>query len=139
MLGRFLCGAALLLVGGGLCGCFDAVEGQVDEQKNPYFLTAANGPRPGITRARLMRLKGARGKPAFGPGALELGVLYEQHDEDEDHFISRSIITSGPWICVRTPIPRGNAKERIAVCKRELVKVESFAPIINSWNASWTS
>jgi len=129
MLGRFLCGAALLLVGGGLCGCFDAVEGQVDEQKNPYFIH-------GRERATARDYKGAidafekalEVNPHSALAHFELGVLYEQHDEEEDHFISAVYHYKRAMDLRPNAYPAGNAKERIAVCKRELVKVESFAP-----------
>src|SRR5258708_35206933 len=128
MLGRLLCGAALLLVGGGLCSCFDAVEGQVDEQKNPYFIH-------GRERATARDYKGAidafekalEVNPHSALAHFELGVLYEQHDEEEDHFISAVYHYKRALDLRPHAYPAGNAKERSAVGKRALVKAGSFA------------
>ncbi len=129
MLGRLLCGAALLLVGCGLCGCFDAVEGQMDEQKNPYFIH-------GRERATARDYKGAidafekalEVNPHSALAHFELGVLYEQHDDEDDHFVSALYHYKRAMDLRPNAHPADNAKERIAVCKRELTKVESFAP-----------
>jgi len=107
MLARFLCGAALLLVGGGLCGCFDAVEGQVDEQKNPYFI---HGPRtghgPGLQGAIDAFEKALEVNPHSALAHFELGVL--TNNTTRMRITHLGGLSLQAWLR-RTPI-RGNAK-----------------------------
>jgi LysM repeat protein len=131
MLLRFLSGGMLLLVCIGLCGCSLSGEGQVDEQKNPYFIA-------GKERVGERDYKGAieafekalEANPHSALAHFELGVLYEQHsDQKEEDYVAAMYHYSQAIKLRPLDYPADNARQRVASCKRELVKAESLAPV----------
>jgi LysM repeat protein len=130
MLVRLSGGAILLLICFGLSGCFDPVEGPVDEQKNPYF-------QAGKERVSARDYKGAieafekalEINPHSALAHFELGVLYEQHDEEENHFVVAMYHYKRTVDLRPNAYPADNARLRIAGCRQELVKSESLAPV----------
>jgi len=114
----------------GFSGC-DPAEGRMEEQKNPYFIA-------GKERAAERDYKGAidafekalEANPRSAQAHFELGVLYEQHsDQKEEDFVA-AMFHYGQAIKLRpNDYPADNARQRVASCKRELVKAESLAPV----------
>jgi tetratricopeptide (TPR) repeat protein len=128
---RSLCGGVLLLICAALCGCFPPAEGQMDEQKNPYFIA-------GRDRVEARDYKGAieafekaiEDNPRSVQAHFELGVLCEQHENDvvEALYHYNRVLKLRPNV-----YPADNARQRIAACKQELVKSESLAPVYQSY------
>lgn len=125
---RLLCGAVGLLICLGLCGCFRPAQGQLDEQKNPYFLT-------GKERVAARDYKGAidafekalEVNPRSALAHYELGVLYEQREND----YAAAIYHYNRAIKLRpNAYPADNARLRLPGCKQELVKADALA-IVN--------
>ena len=124
-------GALLLALGLGLGGCLPSGHGQMDEEKEPHFLDA---------KRRLTALdyqgalegfeKALEANPRSALAHFELGVLYEQHsDQKEEDFVA-AMFHYGQAIKLRpNDYPADNARQRVASCKRELVKAESLAPV----------
>src|SRR5438874_1342361 len=115
----------------GFTGCDPAGEGRVDEQKNPYFIA-------GKERAAERDYKGAidafekalEANPRSAQAHFELGVLYEQHsDQKEEDYVAAMFHYQQAIKLRPNDYPADNARQRVAYCKRELVKAESLAPV----------
>ena len=127
---RLVCVLFAALIGAGLCGCYSTAEGQLDDQKNPYFMAAKD-------RVSARDYKGAielfekalEVNPRSALAHFELGVLYEQRDEHENHFISAMYHYKRAIDLRPHGSPADIAKQRMAGCKQELVKSESLAPV----------
>src|ERR1051326_7096639 len=131
MLFRSSCRALLLLLLWAVSGCYPGAEGQVDEQKNPYFLA-------GKERAAERDYKGAieacekalESNPHSAQAHFELGVLYEQSsDQKEEDYVSAMYHYLQAIKLRPNDYPADNARQRVASCKRELVKAEALAPV----------
>lgn len=130
MVFRLCCAAALLLLLV-LTACSPTSEGQIDEQKNPFFVAGkervAAHDYPGAIEAFEKALETNPRSPLTH---FELGVLYEQHSgQTENDFIAAmyhylQVIRLRP-----NEYPADNARQRIAGCKQELVKGEALAPV----------
>ncbi len=121
----------LLLICLGFCGCYQGGEGQVDEQKNPYFVA-------GKERAAARDYKGAieafeKALEANAHSAqthFELAVLYELHSDQKEEDYVAAMYHYNQAIKLRpNEHPADNARQRVAYCKRELVKGEALAPV----------
>jgi LysM repeat protein len=115
----------------GLSGCYLGGEGTADEQKNPYFLA-------GKERLAGRDYKGAieafekalETNPHSAQAHFELGVLYEQHSDQKEEDYVAAMFHYQQTIKLRpNDYPADNARQRVAYCKRELVKAESLAPV----------
>ena len=131
MLVRSSVSGALLLICLGFCACNQGGEGQVDEQKNPYFIA-------GKERAAERDYKGAidafekalEANSHSAQAHFELGVLYELHsDQKEEDYVSAMYHYNEAIKLRPNDHPADNARQRIAYCKRELVKGEALAPV----------
>ena len=60
---------------------------------------------------------------------FELGLLYEQHDDADNHLISAMYHYKKALDLRPNAYPAENARMRMAGCKQELVKSESLAPV----------
>lgn len=114
-----------------LCGCPRTPEGQLDEQKNPYFLA-------GKERVAARDFKGAieafektlELHPRHVQAHFELAVLYEQHgDHHQDDYVSAMYHYNRVIELRPNEYPADNARQRLAGCKQELVKSEALAPV----------
>jgi len=130
MVFRSMLSGMFLLLCLGFSGC-DPAEGRVEEQKNPYFIA-------GKERAAERDYKGAidafekalEANPRSAQAHFELGVLYEQHSEQKEEDFVAAMFHYGQAIKLRpNDYPADNARQRVASCKRELVKAESLAPV----------
>jgi tetratricopeptide (TPR) repeat protein len=131
MLLRLWLSAMCLLFCLGLCGCYPGSESTADEQKNPYFLA-------GKERLAGRDYKGAieafekalEANPHSAQAHFELGVLYEQHsDQKEEDYVAAMFHYQEAIKLRPNDYPADNARQRVAYCKRELVKAESLAPV----------
>lgn len=122
----FAC-AILLLA---LSGCEKGPETKADEQKNPHFMVGkdrvASKDYPGAIEAfeRAIEVN-----PHSALAHFELGLLYEQHDESDNHLISAMYHYKKALDLRPNAYPAENARMRMAGCKQELVKSESLAPV----------
>ncbi len=108
-----------------LSGCSPIAESELDEQKNPHFLT-------GRSRANTMDYKGAvaafekaiEANPRSASAHLELGLLYLQKEND----FAAAIYHFEKHLKLR---PNSNvaemARQHIVSCKMELARTVSFA------------
>ncbi len=108
-------------------GCFPPAEGKTDEKKDPYFQT-------GRDRVTKRDYKGAieafekalEDNPRSAMAHYELGMLYEQHENDYAaaiyHYSRVLKIRPGGY-------PADNARQRIVGCRQELAKNISLAPV----------
>lgn len=121
----------LLLIGLGFCGCYQGSEGQVDEQKNPYFLA-------GRERVNGRDYKGAieafekalEINPHSAQAHFELAMLCEQHSDQKEEDYVAAMYHYNQAIKLRpNDYPADNARQRVVFCKRELVKAEALAPV----------
>ena len=113
-----------LVLGAG--GCLPSSEGQSDEQKDPYFQT-------GKSRAMDRDFKGAiesfekalEANPRSALAHFELGVLYEQQEND----YAAALYHYDRCVKLRpNEHPADNALGRIEICKRELAKSVAQIP-----------
>lgn len=131
MLFRSLLSRLLLLICLGFCGCYQGGEGQADEQKNPYFLA-------GRERVAGRDYKGAieafekalEANPHSVQAHFELAMLYDNHsDQKEEDYVAAMYHYNQVIKLHPNDYPADNARQRIAFCKRELVKTEALAPV----------
>jgi len=121
----------LFLICLGISGCYQGGEGQADEQKNPYFIA-------GKERLGGRDYKGAidafekalETNPRSVLAHYELGMLYENHsDQKEEDFVAAMYHYNQVMKLRPNDYPADNARERVAYCKREVVKTEALAPV----------
>ncbi len=120
-------GAALLAMSLFLGGCFPTASTQ-DEEKNPYFVA-------GKDRAAARDYKGAieafekalEVNPRSALAHYELGVLYEQHENDYPAAIYHysKVLKLRP----HNAYPAQNARQRIPGCKLEMLKDDTLATL----------
>jgi len=123
----------LLLVGVGLCGCDAPKQADVDEQKNPHFVE-------GKERAKARDFKGAvdafqhalDANPNSALAHFELGMLYENDEQNEWRYVLALYHYYRAYQLRPNAYPADNAKVRIQVCRQELAKSESLAPLYPS-------
>jgi len=112
-------------------GCTPHAETQSDEQKDPYYLS-------GINRRRDLDYKGAieafekalEINPRSASAHYELAIIFDEHEKDYAAALYHydrvvKLRPSGAY-------PADNANQRIAVCKQELAKSVSIAPMIQT-------
>src|ERR1041384_6155097 len=112
-------------------GCNPHAETQSDEQKDPYYLS-------GINRRRDLDYKGAieafekalEINPRSASAHYELAIIFDEHEKDYAAALYHydrvvKLRPSGAY-------PADNANQRIAVCKQELAKSVSIAPMIQT-------
>ncbi len=112
-------------------GCYQGGEGQVDELKNPYFLTGKDRLAERDYKGAIEAFEKALEANSHSAQAhFELGVLYEQHsDQKEEDYVSAMYHYHQAIKLRPNDYPSDNARQRITYCKRELVKAESLAPV----------
>jgi len=124
---RLLCGVSGSLMCLGLCGCYPTAQSQLDEQKNPYFLAG----RERVTARDYKRAieafeKALEENPRSALAHYELGLLYEQHEND----YAAAIYHYNRAIKFRPDAyPAEYARALLAGCKRELVKADALAVV----------
>ena len=113
-----------LVLGAG--GCLPSSEGQSDEEKDPHFQT-------GKSRVMDRDFKGAieafekalEANPRSAPAHFELGLLYEQQEND----YAAALYHYDRCVKLRpNEHPADNASGRIEICKRELAKSVAQIP-----------
>jgi LysM repeat protein len=120
-------GACLVMAFG---GCDKLNETKADEQKNPHFMVGkervSSRDYPGAIEAfeRAIEVN-----PRSALAHFELGLLYEQHDDSDNHLISAMYHYKKALDLRPNAYPAENARMRMAGCKQELVKAESLAPV----------
>lgn len=129
-----LSGILLMLICLGFSGCSPTRESQADEQKNPYFIG-------GKERSESRDYKGAiaafekalESNPRSVLAHYELATLYDSHSDQKEEDYVAALYHYNQVIKLRpNDYPADNARERIAYCKRELVKTEALAPVAQS-------
>jgi len=123
----------LSLIGVGLCGCDAPKQADVDEQKNPHFVE-------GKERAKARDFKGAvdafehalDANPNSALAHFELGMLYENDEQNEWRYVLALYHYYRAYQLRPNAYPADNAKVRIQVCRQELAKSESLAPLYPS-------
>lgn len=119
-----------LLAAAALCGCDQSSAIQADEQKNPHFIVGKERVAARDYRGAIEAFERAlEVNPRSGLAHFELGLLYEQHDDNENHLISAMYHYKRSLDIRPTGYPSDHARMRMVGCKQELVKSESLAPI----------
>jgi LysM repeat protein len=122
-----LCCALLLLAGLALCGCLPSPQSQLDEEKEPHFLT-------GKERASALDYKGAveafekalEANPRSSSAHFELGCLFDQKEPDP----AAAIYHYEHYLKLRPDAENTEiVKQHIMACKQELAKSVSLAPV----------
>src|SRR5437867_3201992 len=113
-----------------LCGCDPGAE-SLDEQKNPYFLAGKERVAERDYKGAIEAFeKAVESNPRSVQAHFELGVLYEQHsDQKEEDYVSAMFHYIQAIKLRPNDYPADNARQRLASCKRELVKAEALAPV----------
>jgi LysM repeat protein len=120
-------GACLVLA---LSGCDKVSETKADEQKNPHFMVGKERVSSHDYRGAIEAFERAiEVNPHSALAHFELGLLYEQHDDSDNHLISAMYHYKKALDLRPTAYPAENARMRMAGCKQELVKSESLAPV----------
>src|SRR5688572_19760073 len=112
-------------------GCSPVRETKVDEQRNPYFIEGKERIGTRDYRGAIAAFeKALEVNPRSALAHFELGVLYEQHSEQqEDDYVS-ALYHYNQVVRLRPhTYPADNARQRIASCKQELVRSQSMAPV----------
>jgi LysM repeat protein len=130
MFWRLFCLFILLLVGAGFYGCSPVTELPQDEQKNPYYQAAKERLETRDFRGAIEAFeKAIQVNPNSVLAHYELALAYEQHEFD----YAAAIYHYNKAIKLRpNGYPADNARERVRVCRQELAKAESIAPIVPS-------
>jgi tetratricopeptide (TPR) repeat protein len=122
---RLRCLALVLLLGLGSSGCSPTAETQSVEQNNPHF-------RAGKEKLAALDYRGAiesferalEDNPRSGLAHFELGVLYEQREND----YAAALYHYNKVLKLRPDeYPAGIIRQRIPACKQELLKADSLA------------
>ncbi len=113
-----------------LCGCDQGAGSPTDEQREPHFLVGkervSSRDYPGAIEAFERALEV---NPRNAHAHFELGLLYEQHQDGENHLISAMYHYKRALDLRPNVYPSEHARMRMAGCKQELVKSESLAPV----------
>ena len=129
-----ICGVISFLLCLGLTGCLPSGESQLDEQKEPHFLT-------GLKRYNSMDYKGAieafekalEINPRSASAHLELGVLFEQQEKD----YAAAIYHYDRFLRLRPQSDKANpVADHINACKQELAKTVSIGPVSQTMQSS---
>src|SRR5205814_9789925 len=113
-----------------IAGCSPLAETQTDEQKDPYLQTGKN-------RRKSLDYKGAiesfekalEANPRSASAHYELAVIYDEHDND----YAAALYHYNRVLQLRpNSYPADNARQRIEVCKQELAKSVSIAPMLQT-------
>lgn len=113
-----------------LAGCLPAGHSQLDEEKEPHFLS-------GKSRVSAMDYSGAvesfskavEVNPRSGAAHLELGWLYDQKQSDP----AAAIYHYSKYLNLRANAPNADTiKNRIMACKQELARTVSLGPVTQS-------
>jgi LysM repeat protein len=112
------------------CGCDKVSETKADEQKNPHFIVGKERVSSRDYRGAIEAFERAiEVNPHSALAHFELGLLYEQHDDSDNHLISAMYHYKKALDLRPNAYPAENARMRMAGCKQELVKSESLAPV----------
>ncbi|HUR45288.1 MAG TPA: tetratricopeptide repeat protein [Candidatus Saccharimonadales bacterium] len=113
-----------------LSGCEKVAETKADEQKNPHFMVGKDRVASKDYSGAIEAFERAiEVNPRSALAHFELGLLYEQHDESDNHLISAMYHYKKALDLRPNAYPAENARMRMAGCKQELVKSESLAPV----------
>jgi LysM repeat protein len=105
-------------------------ETKADEQKNPHFMVGKERVSSRDFRGAIEAFERAiEVNPHSALAHFELGLLYEQHDDSDNHLISAMYHYKKALDLRPNAYPAENARMRMAGCKQELVKSESLAPV----------
>src|SRR5262245_1928243 len=121
--------AALLCLAGN--GCSPHAETALDEQKDPYYLSGINRRRDlDFTGAIDAFEKALEINPRSASAHYELAIIYDEHEKD----YAAALYHYDRVVKLRpdNAYPADNAAQRIAVCKQELAKSVSIAPMIQT-------
>jgi LysM repeat protein len=111
-------------------GCAPLAENHADEQKDPHFQT-------GKSRRRNLDFRGAieafekalEANPRSAFAHYELAVIYDEHEND----YASALYHYNRVLQLRPNVyPADNARQRIEVCKQELAKSVSVAPMLQT-------
>ena len=113
-----------LVLGAG--GCLPSSEGQSDEQKDPYFQTGKSREMDRDFKGAIEAFeKALEANPRSALAHFELGVLYEQQEND----YAAALYHYDRCVKLRpNEHPADNALGRIEICKRELAKSVAQIP-----------
>src|SRR5262245_51992634 len=121
--------AALLCLAGN--GCSPHAETALDEQKDPYYLSGINRRRDlDFTGAIDAFEKALEINPRSASAHYELAIIYDEHEKDYAAALYHydRVVKLRP----NNAYPADNATQRIAVCKQELAKSVSIAPMMQT-------
>ena len=113
-----------------IAGCTPFTETRSDEQKDPHFLT-------GKSRRKNLDYNGAieafekalEANPRSAFAHYELAVIYDEHEND----YAAALYHYNRVLQLRpNAYPADNARQRIEVCKQELAKSVSIAPMLQT-------
>ena len=113
-----------LVLGAG--GCLPSSEGQSDDQKDPYFQTGKSREMDRDFKGAIEAFeKALEANPRSALAHFELGVLYEQQEND----YAAALYHYDRCVKLRpNEHPADNASGRIEICKRELAKSVAQIP-----------
>jgi LysM repeat protein len=121
----------LTLMACAFSGCTPVVESQPEDVSNPYLASAKRMLEVHDYKGAMEAYeKALERNPRLVQVHYELGLLYEQFSNQREADYIAAMYHFHQVIRLRpNEYPADNARQRIAACKRELVKAESLAPV----------